>query len=42
MTQKSGPQEFARRLAEIVRTCNDKSLVKENHIVFIDKNYPRD
>jgi cell wall assembly regulator SMI1 len=36
---KSGPREYARRLAELVRNCGDKGH-QPNHIVFLDKNHP--
>ncbi len=38
---KSGPAEYARRLKDIVKSCNDKSF-KTNHLVFLDKNHPMD
>ena len=40
-TMKSGPSEFTIRLKQIIKSCNDKSF-KSNHVVFLDKNYPKD
>jgi len=39
MTTKSGPIEFNRRLRDVARNCDDPSF-KENHLVFLDKNFP--
>lgn len=41
MTLKSGPAQYAQRLKEIVKSCGDKGF-QENHLVFLDKNYPKD
>lgn len=40
-TQKSGPQEFSRKLRDVVKGCGDSHFNK-NHIVFLDKNHPKD
>lgn len=40
-TTKSGPAEFTRRLKDIVQNLNHSNH-KSNHIVFIDKNHPKD
>ena len=40
-TMRSGPTEFAQRLKAICKSCGDKGLA-QNHIVFLDKNHPKD
>jgi hypothetical protein len=41
MTMKSGPAEYSRRLRGICESSNSPSN-KENHIIFLDKNHPKD
>jgi len=38
MTQKTGLQEFNNRLRKICEKCD----VSANHVVFVDKNIPKD
>lgn len=40
-TMKTGPAEYSRRLRDICQELNSSSH-KENHIVFLDKNHPKD
>ena len=40
-TAKTGPAEYSRRLKQICQSFNSSNL-KENHLVFLDKNHPKD
>ena len=40
-TMKSGPAAYAQQLKQIVRSCGDKGW-STNHVVYLDKNYPKD
>lgn len=40
-TQKSGPQEFSRKLRDVVKGCGDNQF-KSKHLVFLDKNHPKE